>query len=188
MRTRAWGLAVGAACALTVGGEQARANEKEHHLGIGGGLGILKIDDKSTASIGPGLALHYAYQVTDAFRFMTEFSSTIVAKNEIPAPDVPRTRPTGFDAFGIGVGYVLDVTRNWAPYGGVMASGTALTGGTLDKPLFTFGVQLAVGVDYMLTSHFAIGIALREHLLLTEMSKYPSFYSGYLRAEFVWGR
>jgi len=177
-----------AALALAIAPRDARALEREHHLGLGGGLSILKVDDKSTHSIGPIFTLHYTYQITDAFRFMAEGSSAIVAKDETPGQDVPRTRPTGVDTLGTGVGYVLDVLQKWAPYGGVMVSGSALTGGTLDKTLFTFGIQLAVGVEYMVTPHFALGFAIRQHLLLTEMKQYPSYYSGFFRAEIVWGR
>ncbi|WP_394826145.1 outer membrane beta-barrel protein [Pendulispora albinea] len=172
------------------GGSGRGADEPEgkHHLGLGAGLSILKVDDKTTHSIGPGLALHYAYQITDALRFIGEGTSFIVAKDEDKGPEIPHTRPTRVDTFGLGMGYVLDITRKWVPYGGVMATGTALTGGTLDNAVLAFGVQLAVGVDYMLTSHFAIGFAFRQHLLLTKMSTYTSYYAGFLRAEFVWGK
>jgi len=178
----------GAALALALAPGEARAVENEHHLALGTGLSILQVDRKSTHSMGPGVSLQYAYQVTDAFCFMGEFASSVVAKDEAGGPDVPHTRPTGVDSLGIGPGYVLDITQKWFVYGGGLLSGWALTGGTLDKPVYAFGGQLAVGVDYMLTPHFALGFAFRQQVLLTRMDTYPTYYSGFFRAAIVWGR
>jgi len=147
---------------------------------------MLKIDDKPTLSVGAGLGLHYAYGLTDQLNLMIEGSSSIVALGEDKGPGVPATRPSGVDVLGAGIGYVLDITRI-VPYGGILASGYVLSGGSLEKPIVVGGGQLALGVDYMLTRSLAVGFAYRQHLLLTQMSTYPSYSTFFLRVEYVWG-
>lgn len=178
-----------AAAFATVLGSAAGAGavERQHHLGLGPQLAILAIDDKSTVDVGGGLALHYAYGLTDQFNLMGEASSSIVAaKQKQDLPTSPHTRPAEVDNVAAGVGYVIDVIR-YVPYIGVLASGYRLGGGTLDRSLFVPGVELAVGLDYQLSRSWAIGVAGRQHMLLTKLSTYPSFTTAVLRVEYMWG-
>lgn len=172
--------------AAALAGKDARAVERQHHLGLDGGLSMLKIDDKATLSVGGGLGAHYAYGLTDQFNLMIEGSSSIVALGESVGPGFSNRHPSAVDTVGAGVGYVLDITRV-VPYGGLLAEGYLLRGGSLDKPLFAGGGALAIGVDYMLTRNFAIGGAYRQHFLLTQLSTYPSYSTFFLRVEYVWG-
>src|SRR5207244_1913108 len=104
----------GAALLFTT--SQAHAIERQHHVGIGGQLSVLSIDDKSTASTGGGLALHYAYGLDDTFNLMVEATSSSVAREQQQdSPDTPRTRPAGVDHAAFGVGYVIDILQ-WVPY------------------------------------------------------------------------
>ena len=109
--------------------------ERNHRIWAGLGGSILKVNDKSTHSTGPGAALGYSYQFTDALCLIGEFSSSIVARSEDSGPNIPHTRPTGVSSLGVGPGYILDVSQHWFPYGAALASGWALTGGNLDKPV-----------------------------------------------------
>jgi hypothetical protein len=172
--------------ALASVSERASAVEHQHHLGLDSGLSMLKIDDKATLSVGAGLGVHYAYGLTDQLNLMIEGSSSIVALNEDKGPGIPTTRPARIDVLGAGIGYVLDITR-LVPYGGVLAAGYVLSGGSTDKPIVLGGAQLALGCDYMLTRNFAFGLAYRQHMLLTQMSTYPSYSTIFLRVEYVWG-
>jgi len=92
----------------------AAAFERQHHLGGGGGLSLLKIDDKSTLDIGAGLGIHYAYGITDQFNLMAEGTTSIVALNEAHGPGVPNTRPGAVDSLAVGISYVFDVIQ-WVP-------------------------------------------------------------------------
>ena len=58
------------------------AAEKQHHIGAGGGVSILKIDDKTTLSVGGLGLLHYAYGLTDAFNLVAEAGYAQVAVGE----------------------------------------------------------------------------------------------------------
>jgi hypothetical protein len=173
---------------LSVVTKAASAQERKHHLGASGGVSVLAIDDKSTKSVGAGGGLHYAYGLTDAWNFMAEATSSIVALDEkLETKDTPRTRPAGVDTVGLGMGYTIDVMR-WVPYIGVLASGAVLSGGTLDRPLAVGGLQLAAGLDYMLTPNLGVGFAFRQHMMLTKLSTYTAYTNFFLRVELVWGK
>jgi hypothetical protein len=178
---------LGFAAVVLLAPSTASAVEKQHHLGLGGGPSFLVIDDKSTVSIGGGLALHYAYGLNDTFNLMVEGSSSIVAANQDQdTPDTPRTRPGGVDHGAFGVGYVIDVLQ-WIPYVCALGGVYRLHGGTLDHDLFLPGVSVGAGLDYQLSRSFAIGVAGREHFMLSKLGTYPSYTTVLLRGEYMWG-
>lgn len=165
----------------------ASAVERQHHLGLAPQLAFLKVDDKSTMSIGGGLALHYTYGLTDQFNFMAEASGALVATNQQQdTPESPRTRPAMVNHFDAGIGYVLDILR-WVPYFGAFVGGYHLAGGTLPDPLIVPGAAVGVGLDYQLSHSWAVGVAGRQHFLFTELSTYPSYTTVGLRLEYMWG-
>ena len=175
--------------ALALGGvaRPAAAVEGQHYVGLAPELAMLKVDDKSSLSVGAGGALHYTYGLTDTFNLMVEGGSAIVALDQKQdTPETPRTRPATVDRLGVGVGYVIDILR-YVPYVGVLATGYRLAGGTLDKSLFVGGAALALGLDYQITRHWTAGIAARQAFMLTKMSTYPSFTTVGLRLEYTWG-
>lgn len=181
------GLAGLVACALVCSAGEASAFERQHHLGLSPGLAVLNVADKSTASVGAGLTLHYAYGLTDQFNFMVEGGSHVVALDQqLDTPETPRTFPARVDQAGVGIGYVLDVLR-WVPYFGVLGTGYVVSGGTLESPKVVAGVALAAGLDYQLSRSFAVGLALRQHFLASELSTYPTYTIAQLRFEYVWG-
>ncbi len=172
------------AVALALATGHASAIERQHHLGVGAGLSMLKIDDKPTLDVGGGLGVHYAYGVTDQFNFMLEGTSSIVARNI--RETTPTTRPSTVESFAFGGGYVLDVLR-WVPYVGILASGYAMTGGSLTQPKYLAGVQIAAGLDYQITRSVAVGLAIRQHMLFSDISTYPTYTQAFLRTEYMWG-
>jgi hypothetical protein len=178
--------ALALAFALCFAANTAGAVERQHHLGAGGGISLLKIDDKSTIDFGGMADLHYAYGLSDAFNFVAEGGYAIVAAGEAKGPDIPTTRPASIAHVGAGATYVLDVI-SWVPYIGALGTGYVLGGGSMDKSKAGFGVALAVGLDYQISRSLAVGIAGRQHLILNELATYPSYTEGFLRAEFMWG-
>ena len=166
---------------------EAQAIERQHHLGLDPSLAMLKVADKSTVSVGAGLGLHYTYGINDQFNFMAEMNVSRVAANQQQDDAAsPHTRPADVAHATAGVGYVLDVLQ-FVPYFGLMLGGYRLSGGTLDSALILPGAELAVGLDYQLTRHWAIGLAGRQHLLFTKASTYPSYTTVMLRFEYMWG-
>jgi len=173
----------------------AHAIEHQHHFGIDGGVAFISIDQKPTLSVGAGGGVHYAYGLTDAFNFLVEGAFCGVALQESRGMGIPNNRATMIENLGVGIGYVLDVVR-WMPYVGLLGSAFALHGGTIDDPAnpppyrFAGGVTIAAGLDYQLTrgpKHFALGLAVRQHFMLSDFTNYPSYTQIFLRAEYVWG-
>lgn len=173
--------------ALACGAGDAHAIERQHHLGLGPALGVLEIQDKSTASAGFGGALHYAYGLTDQWNLTASASSVVVAADQKQdQPTSPRTRPATVDNLGVGAAYVIDILR-WVPYLGVEAGAYRLAGGTVASSLFVPGASAGAGLDYQLNRDFAVGVAGRQHFILGKLSTYPSYTTVVLRFEYMWG-
>ena len=165
----------------------AAAIEHQHHLGLAPELAVLSIKDKSTASVGAGAAIHYAYGLDDQWNLAFEASSAIVAAHQRQDfPEAPRTRPAEVDHAVGGVGYVIDILR-WVPYIEAQVGVYRLAGGTLSDSLWLPGAALGLGLDYQLTRSFSAGIAVREHFLVTKLSTYPTYTTIGLRLEYMWG-
>ncbi|MBX3216654.1 MAG: hypothetical protein KF850_31755 [Labilithrix sp.] len=165
----------------------ARAIERQHHIGLAPAIGSLRIDGKSTASTGIGGALHYAYGLTDQWNLSVEAGSVVVAANqEQDFVEAPRNRPASVDHAIAGVQYVIDILR-WVPYIGLSGGAYRLSGGTLDSMLILPGLSLGAGVDYQLNRQFAVGLGVRQHLMVTKVSTYPSYTTALLRFEYMWG-
>jgi len=177
----------GVACVIALASGSASALERQHHLGLDPSLAMLKVDDKSSMSVGAGLGAHYTYDINDQFEVMAEVNmSRVAADQQQDFPESPHTRPADVAYATAGVGYVIDVLQ-FVPYLGVLVGGYRLSGGTLDAALLLPGAEGAVGLDYPLGRHFAIGLAGRQHFLLTKTSTYPTYTTVMLRLEYVWG-
>ena len=185
--TRASLLGVVVAGALLLAPREAHAVERQHHFGLDPSLSMLKVDDKSTLSVGGGFGAHYTYGISDQFNFMAVLNASRVAANqEQDHPDSPHTRPANVAHALAGVGYVIDVLR-WVPYFGVLGGGYYLSGGTLDSAVVAFGGAVQLGLDYQLSRHWAIGAAGQQHFILTKIGDYPSYTNVMLRFEYMWG-
>jgi hypothetical protein len=165
---------------------RASARENEHHLGVDLGASALKIDDKSTLSLGGGGGAHWSYGLDDTFSVMAEGAYSIVALNQTGDASTPRTRPASVSHLVGGIGYTIDILT-WVPYVGVLVGGFAMSGGTIDGTLFLPGAQLALGLDYKLSHHWSVGAAIRQSMMLTHTSTYPSYTNVFGRFEYVWG-
>jgi hypothetical protein len=165
----------------------AHALERQHHIGLDPSLSILKVDDKSTVSVGAGLGLHYTYGIDDQFNFMAEMNVSRVAANQDQDDQTsPHTRPADLAYASAGVGYVIDVLQ-FVPYLGLLFGGYRLSGGTLDNALYLPGFELALGLDYQLSRSWAVGVAGRQHMMFTKLSTYPTYTNVMLRFEYMWG-
>jgi hypothetical protein len=148
---------------------------------------MLKVDDKSTVSVGAGLGAHYTYGLDDQFNLLAEVNvSRVAASQEQDQPESPRTRPANVAHALVGMAYVIDVLR-WVPYVGVLGGGYHLSGGTLEAPVVALGGALEVGLDYQLSRSWAVGLAAQQHFLFTRLSDYPSYTTVALRLETMWG-
>ena len=187
MRLTLTALSLAAFCSALAAPTAAQALERQHHLGLDPSLSILKVDDKSTVSVGAGLGLHYTYGINDQLNFMAEMNvSRVAADQQQDDATSPHTRPADLAYASAGVGYVIDVLQ-FVPYFGLLFGGYRLSGGTLDNTLYLPGLELALGLDYQLSRSWAIGIAGRQHLMFTKLSTYPTYTNVVLRFEYMWG-
>jgi hypothetical protein len=164
----------------------AEAIERQHHIGLAPMLGILKVDSKSTASVGGGGALHYAYGLTDQWNLTAEASHAVVASDQDQDGDAPRDRPARVSQVSAGASYVIDILQ-WVPYFGAQAGAYYVAGGTLPDGLVLPGAAVALGLDYQLSRSFAVGIGARQHFLFTKLDTYPSYTTVSLRFEYMFG-
>lgn len=172
--------------AFAVAERPAAAVEKQHHLGLDPSFAMLKVADRSSVSAGVELGAHYTYGLSDMFNFMAEGGVALLDAGAARGPEVPRTRPATLARATAGIGYVIDVIR-WVPYVGLLAGGYHLAGGTLDGSTLGFGVQLAAGLDYQFSRRWTLGLALRQHEILTNITDYPSYTTVGLKLETTWG-
>lgn len=179
------GLSLLTAATLACIAPSANAVEREHHLGADlGGTALVIGSDKT--DVGGTIGGHWAYGLDDTFNLMAEANASLVALNEKRTPKTPTTRPVWVAHAGAGVAYVFDVLQ-WVPYVGVLAGGYTLGGGTLPHTRVLAGGALAFGMDYRLSRQWCAGVAVREHLLLTDLTTYPSFTQVLARVEYTWG-
>jgi|HubBroStandDraft_6_1064221.scaffolds.fasta_scaffold462828_2 hypothetical protein len=164
----------------------AWAVEREQHLGVDVGGGLLVIGNKSTSDLGASAMAHYTYGLNDAFNLMVEGGYSLVALGQTAdSPRTPQTYPAWIANADVGIGYVFDVLT-WVPYAGILVGGYGLSGGTIPGMKLLPGVEIALGLDYRVGPSVAIGVAARQHLL-SETDTYPSFTQLFARIEYVWG-
>ena len=79
-------IAVAAALAgAALAAREAGAFERQQHIGLGGGLSLLKVEDASLA-VGGGGGIHYAYGLTDSLNFVAEGGTSLVSVSRtVPA-------------------------------------------------------------------------------------------------------
>jgi hypothetical protein len=151
----------------------ALAFEREWHLGAGAGVAF----PPGEYAMGPELAVHGAYGVSDVFDIRLELAGAKHAHDVLPDATVLSG--------AAGLAYKLDIIE-WVPYGGVLAGylWSDQDPLVLDglAPSVTLG--LIVGLDYGFSRHFALGIAYREDFMLRDGSAYGSLF---LRGEYRWG-
>jgi hypothetical protein len=166
------------AAALAVAG-RADAVEREHQIGLELGVPILVVQGNSTSTLtGAGFGLHYTYGITDAINLVADGGASLM-----PFGANSLSTMSNVD---LGLAYVLDVLR-WVPWGAAEVGGYALTGNPVGGTQILPGVALAIGLDYRLDRSWAAGIVLRQHMLFTDVSTFPSFTQGLLRVGYTWG-
>jgi hypothetical protein len=179
MRGLAFGIVCAAAACLAP--RQARAFEREWH--VGGGVGLTAYP--SYYSAGPALGLHAAYGLTDAFDLKLELlgsTHTYQATEERPSE-----RGASYSAV-TGLSYKLDILQ-WIPYGAAMIGFQHIAGPLpVSEPFHRNDALLALvlGLDYAATRNFGLGVSLRTDILLSTIGEGEAF-TPMLRAEYHWG-
>jgi hypothetical protein len=156
----------------------AAAVERENHVGVDLGAPILVVTHSGTQTLsGPSLGAHYTYGITDQFDFVADGSSSFLFGGSSLAT---------LSNAEVGLAYVLDVLQ-WVPWFALEAGGYVLTGAPVGGTTVLPGASMSLGVEYRFDRSWAAGIVLRQHLLFTDTSNFPSYTQALLRFEYTWG-
>jgi hypothetical protein len=174
MRLAASVFGVGLSLGLCCLPRQARAFERQWHLGAGAG-----ITNGSGLSLSPAVAAYAAYGLSDVFDARLELTARGYHVGS-------GQNPNALCAMA-GVAYKLDVLR-WVPWGAVYAGYLAFL--NAPRPGLTFeqrdvALGIGVGLDYGVSRAFGLGVSLRSDQALSNSS--ASSFDALLRAEYRWG-
>lgn len=136
-----------AAIAVTLVVTPAAAVEDRVHLGATAGLATATFPTVTVAGFNG--ALHALYGVTDAVNLR---ASVDVSMYDLPDPDSSALMWGGL----VGGEYVLD-TLDWVVYGGAQA-GPVLVSVQAGSDTWQAGVEIPVGLRYLLSDRFALHI------------------------------
>lgn len=179
-----------AALCVTFCAGEARAVERQHHLGIAPGATFWKTAD-SPMELGASLGAFYTYGINDQINLLGELRGSVLTfsrdvidreKNAI----VPTTRPGREGSLALGLAYVLDVLR-WVPYGGVLLGAQTIGGGTMTESRIMPTLQVALGLDYQANRTVSVGFAFRQSIFALNASEYPTATHLFAKVEFSWG-
>lgn len=179
MRGLVLGIACAAAACLTP--RQARAFEREWH--VGGGVGLTAYP--SYYSAGPALGLHGAYGISDVFDLKFELLGSTHSYQA--SAELPSERGAAYSAVA-GLSYKLDILQ-WIPYGAAMVGFQHIAGPLpISEPIHRNDALLALvlGLDYAATRNWGLGVSLRMNVLLSTIGEGEAF-TPMLRAEYHWG-
>lgn len=161
----------------------AGAVERESQIGLEVGVPMLVVQGANSATLsGAGLGVHYTYGFTDAINLVADAGWSALPLG-VPAGSHSLATMTNLN---VGAAYVLDVLR-WVPWGAVEAGGYTLTGDAVGGTQVLPGFALALGCDYRFDRSWAAGIVLRQHMLFTDASTFPSLTQALLRVGYTWG-
>jgi hypothetical protein len=173
-RIRTPGL-LGAALVLALGLSSSAAGAFERQWRLGGGLGGATLDG---AGLGPAVGVHGGYGLSDMFDLQLEL---------VGSRHRGQDAETDVVSASAGISYKVDVFE-WIPY--VLLTGGAYHYGGDVGPNGEAGLQagasVGVGLDYMWSRAFAVGVQLRQHTSFSDGVAF-SYRTGLLRAEYRWG-
>ena len=171
--------AVFAACAFIA--DDACAAENVKRIGIAGGFAGVAGSEGNFS--GYGGAVLGSHALTDAWALAGNVTAT---SNKI----VANGGRSHVLSEAVGLNYSLDVLQI-VPYFGFYAAVYEIGGGGA-KSQVKLGMQLALGLDYILTREWIVGIDLRAHALPADFARSPEdptpFYATtFVTAEYAWG-
>ena len=169
---RAWLLPVSscAAAVVLLTSSRADAFERQWHAGVDVGYASL-FGQNSSGGFGAGT--HLTYGLSDTFNALldVDWSHHSSANSNLWSA-------------GAGIAYTLDVARA-IPYAGLMAGAYKFTG---DLATTAPGLQIALGLDYELDRHWAVGFQFRmDTIFAPDPLGTTAYATTMLRVEYLWG-
>ena len=162
--------------AVALASRGARADFKEWSVAIAPAYSLAYVDTRSAS--GGGANVDVGFGITES---LTLHASGFVSWHSLPA--VPMGAPGGtLGAFAamVGVSYALDVIR-LVPAFYVWIGALGLRGGAdfgdsrVLAPSTAFGVALGVTLDYGINRRVAVGLVVKYHALITDLTRIPVY-------------
>lgn len=157
----------------------ARADVKEWSLSAFPAYAVTYVDSRAPSGGGGGLQLGYG--VTES---LTLQASGFISWHPVAAGKTTAAGTIGEFAGMVGLNYALDVIRLVPSFDlslGVLglrgdAGFTPSARANAVVPASTaFGVGLGFNLDYLLTRHVAVGVIVRYHAFLTDVTRIPVY-------------
>jgi hypothetical protein len=164
-----------AALAVLLATPEARAFEREWHLG--GGLGAAAANGYP---LGPAANLYAAYGLSDVFDLRLELAGST---HPVKPDGAAKSESAVLYGGKLALAYKVDVIQ-WIPY---LAISAGYLGVTRRVAPFTLGqptLGLLVGLDYAVSRNFGLGIAGSYDYAFHPGAAYAN---GFLRAEYRFG-
>jgi hypothetical protein len=172
-------MALVASAVTMVAPATARAEKKEWSFSAMGAYALTDVDSRSLSGGGGGLEVGYG--VTESLTLQaTGFSSWHPAA----ATKMTAKGTIGEFAGMLGLNYALDVIRLVPSFDasigvlgirGDAAFSTSAKANAVVPASTAFGVGLGFNLDYLITRHIAVGIIVRYHAFLTDVTRIPVY-------------
>ena len=157
----------------------AHADVKEWTVTLWPAYALTYVDSRAPSGAGGGMDVGFG---------ITE-SLTLKATGFVSWHPTAMTKMTSAGTIGefagmLGLGYALDVIRLVPSFDvafgvlgvrGDAAFSTSAKAATVVQPSTAFGVELGFGLDYALTRHVEVGVVVRYHAFLTDLTRIPAY-------------
>lgn len=173
-----WRIRLALAAALLCAPREARAYERQWHLGADFGYALAGFPAETVSGFGGGA--HLAYGITDAFNLRLHADFTAFDLTD------PQTSAFVYAA-ALGAEYVIDVLQ-WVPYIGALAGPTLVSIREGEDHLH-LGVELPLGLGYQLSRDVTVGAEVRYRLFFlgAEETSPTNGLLALARLEYTWG-
>ena len=171
---------VGLLTGLLLGAQPARAERGKVSLSLLPAAAVIKTNGAWPWGGGGGLDLRVG--VSEALALRLTGSTTAHAVSAITDPATGALKDPGgtllaFHA-GVGVTYTVDILRLVPTIEaslGLLGTSIKAPGGATWTSTYAFGIQLGLGLDYLVTPRWSVGAVLRYHAYLTRITDVPAY-------------
>ena len=157
----------------------ARADYKQWSVSLFPAYAITYVDSRAPSGGGGGAEVGFG--VTDS---LTLEASGFVSWHPVDVTKTTAAGTIGEFAAMVGINYALDVIRLVPSFDlqigvlglrGDAAFQTTPKSNTVVPSSTAFGVGVGFNLDYLLTRHWAVGVVVRYHAFLTDITRIPVY-------------
>jgi outer membrane scaffolding protein for murein synthesis (MipA/OmpV family) len=157
----------------------ARADYKDWTISTFPAYAITYVDTRTASGVGGGVELGYG--VTES---LTVQASGFLSWHPVSATKTTAAGTIGEFATMVGINYSLDVIRLVPSFDlsfgllglrGDAAFTTTNKANAVVPSSTAFGVGVGLNLDYLLTRHVALGVIVRYHAFLTDITRIPVY-------------